>query len=83
MQALPLLKSRFPIERARMRLKLAVPLTSKDELLDLVRKQGGVLEEQDLYGTGAAGGGGGQGRGAAVRARQAGREEGRKCAGGM
>lgn len=49
-QALPLLKSRFPIERARMRLKLLVPLGCKDELLELVRAQGGVLEEQDLIG---------------------------------
>lgn len=49
-QALPLLKSRFPIERARMRLKLLVPLSCKDELLELVRAQGGVLEEQDLIG---------------------------------
>ena len=34
-----------------MRLKLAVPLSSKDELLELVRQQGGVVEEQDLIGT--------------------------------
>ncbi|EFN60113.1 hypothetical protein CHLNCDRAFT_11851, partial [Chlorella variabilis] len=51
LEALPLLKSRFPIERARMRLKLAVPLSSKDELLELVRQQGGVVEEQDLIGS--------------------------------
>ncbi|PRW61221.1 ribosome maturation SBDS [Chlorella sorokiniana] len=51
MEALPLLKSRFPIERARMRLKLLVPLGCKDELLDLVRAQGGALEEQDLIGS--------------------------------
>lgn len=49
-QALPLLKSRFPIERARMRLKLLVPLGCKDELLELVRAQGGAVEEQDLIG---------------------------------
>lgn len=33
-----------------MRLKLLVPLGCKDELLELVRAQGGVLEEQDLIG---------------------------------
>ncbi|PSC73308.1 ribosome maturation SBDS [Micractinium conductrix] len=51
LEALPLLKSRFPIERARMRLKLLVPLNCKDELLELVRQQGGVVEEQDLIGS--------------------------------
>ncbi|KAL4446200.1 hypothetical protein ABPG77_003007 [Micractinium sp. CCAP 211/92] len=51
LEALPLLKSRFPIERARMRLKLLVPLGCKDELLELVRQQGGLVEEQDLVGS--------------------------------
>lgn len=51
MEALPVLKSRFPIERARMRLKLLVPLGCKDELLELVRHQGGLLEEQELIGS--------------------------------
>jgi hypothetical protein len=50
LQALPLLQSRFPIERARMRLKLTVPLSSREELLELVGRQGGQVEEQDLAG---------------------------------
>ena len=33
-----------------MRLKLLVPLGCKDELLELVRAQGGAVEEQDLIG---------------------------------
>ena len=49
-QALPLLKARFPIERARMRLRLAVPLRCKDEMLELLGRQGGAVEEQDLLG---------------------------------
>ena len=61
LQALPLLKSRFPIERARMRLKLLVPLGCKDELVELVKQQGGVLEEQDLIGEGPGAGGGWRG----------------------
>ncbi|KAL4855148.1 Ribosome maturation protein [Chlorella vulgaris] len=50
MEALPLLKARFPIERARMRLRLAVPLRCKDEMLELLGRQGGAVEEQDLLG---------------------------------
>ena len=50
LQALPLLKSRFPIERARMRLKLLVPLSCKEELVELVRGKAGVLEEQEIIG---------------------------------
>lgn len=48
LEALPLLQSQFPIQRARMRLKLAVPLSSKDELEELLARQGGVVEERDL-----------------------------------
>jgi ribosome maturation protein SDO1 len=51
LQALPLLKSRFPIDRARMRLRLLVPLNAKDEVYELLAKRGGTLEERDLVGS--------------------------------
>ncbi|GAB4814927.1 hypothetical protein N2152v2_001973 [Parachlorella kessleri] len=52
LEALPLLQQRFPIERARMRLRITVPLGSREELLSMLQgKQGGVVEEQDLVGS--------------------------------
>lgn len=49
-QALPLLQQRFPIERARMRLRITVPLRCKEELLEVLGRQQGVIEETDLLG---------------------------------
>lgn len=51
LEALPILQSRFPIERARMRLKVTIPLTSGDELKVLLASKGAVTEEQDLHGS--------------------------------
>lgn len=60
-QALPLLQQRFPIERARMRLRITVPLRCKEELLELLsgrgggagasgQQQGAVVEDTELLG---------------------------------
>lgn len=57
LQALPLLQSRFPIERARMRLKLVVPLAARDELMELLRQHAAAIEEQELIGGSGCGGG--------------------------
>ncbi len=50
LEALPILKSRFPIERARMRLRITIPLTGGDELKELLNSKAAVVEEQDLHG---------------------------------
>lgn len=50
LEALPILKSRFPIERARMRLRITIPLTGGDELKELLNSRLAVIEEQDLHG---------------------------------
>ncbi len=51
LEALPVLKSRFPIERARMRLRITIPLTGGDELKDLLNSKAAAIEEQDLHGS--------------------------------
>ena len=43
-QALPLLKAQFPIERARMRLKLSAPLVCKEQLLEMADSYNAVVE---------------------------------------
>ena len=43
-QALPLLKAQFPIERARMRLKLSAPLACKEQLLEMADSYNAVVE---------------------------------------
>jgi ribosome maturation protein SDO1 len=50
LEALPLLRHRFPIERARMRLKMLIPLDSADELNTLLSAKAAVMEERDLVG---------------------------------
>jgi ribosome maturation protein SDO1 len=52
MQALPMLQAKFPIQRARMRLKLSVPTEAQGALLDELDGKGGVVESTDM----AAGG---------------------------
>ena len=49
LEALPILKAKFPIERARMRLRIIVPTGSADEVRDLLAQQRAVIEEQDLH----------------------------------
>jgi ribosome maturation protein SDO1 len=51
LEALPILKSRFPIERARMRLRITIPLTGGDELKELLNSRLAAIEEQDLHGS--------------------------------
>lgn len=43
-QALPLLQSKFPIERARMRLKLSAPADRKEQLVDMVEAYDAHIE---------------------------------------
>jgi ribosome maturation protein SDO1 len=43
-QVLPLLQARFPIQRARMRLKLQVPCQHQQALLDSLDAAGSVVE---------------------------------------
>ena len=52
LEALPLLQSRFPIERARMRLHIVCPMSSREELNELMSQRGAVIEELDLEGNG-------------------------------
>lgn len=47
LQALPLLQKQFPIERARMQLKLVAPGDRKQELYDLVDSHQAVIESCD------------------------------------
>lgn len=51
LEALPLLQQRFPIERARMRLRITVPLRCKEELMELLERRQGVVEETELVGS--------------------------------
>jgi ribosome maturation protein SDO1 len=55
-QVLPLLQARFPIQRARMRLKLQVPLHHQQQLLALLDAAGSAVEDIDAT-TGGGGGG--------------------------
>ena len=48
LEALPILKKRFPIERAKMRLRILIPLHGKDELYELLSKNEATIENQDL-----------------------------------
>jgi hypothetical protein len=52
LQALPMLQAKFPIQRARMRLKLSVPTEAQEALLEELDGKGGVVESTDM----AAGG---------------------------
>lgn len=52
LEALPLLQSRFPIERARMRLHIVLPVSSREEVHELMTQRGAVIEELDLQGNG-------------------------------
>jgi ribosome maturation protein SDO1 len=49
-QALPVLQQRFPIQRARMRLKLSVPIEAQGALLDDLDARGAMLESSDARG---------------------------------
>ncbi|GFR52568.1 hypothetical protein Agub_g15160, partial [Astrephomene gubernaculifera] len=44
LEALPLLQAQFPIERARMRLRLWVPAEAQQELEQLLRREGGEVQ---------------------------------------
>ncbi|EFJ42254.1 hypothetical protein VOLCADRAFT_83724 [Volvox carteri f. nagariensis] len=55
LEALPLLQKEFPIERARMRLKLSVPVGSQQELEQLLQREAAEVQSLDVGG-GAAGG---------------------------
>ena len=48
LEALPLLKERFPIERAMMRVELHVPITIREDLLQLLVIGEAKIEQQDL-----------------------------------
>lgn len=50
-ESLPLLQQRFPIERARMRLQLTVPLNNKDEVHEVLTANQSLVEEKDLVGS--------------------------------
>ena len=49
-KALPLLQAKFPIERARMRLKLTAPSDRKEQLLEMVDSYDAVVESVDQAG---------------------------------
>lgn len=51
---LPLLKQQFPIDRARMRLKLAVPLDVRDALEAELRAKDAVVEGEEMAGGAAS-----------------------------
>jgi ribosome maturation protein SDO1 len=51
LEALPLLQARFPIERARMRLRLLAPLAAKEEVYELLASRAAVIEDRDLMGS--------------------------------
>jgi ribosome maturation protein SDO1 len=44
---LPLLQQQFPIERAKMRLKLQVPVAAQQQLLDMLDAKGSLVETVD------------------------------------
>ena len=48
MQAVQPLKEQLPIERARMRLKIQIPASSRDELMSLLGSKQATVESQDL-----------------------------------
>ena len=48
LEALPLLKARFPIERAMMRVELQVALAVQPDLLALLEGGGARVEQQEL-----------------------------------
>ncbi|PNH01523.1 Ribosome maturation protein SBDS, partial [Tetrabaena socialis] len=48
LEALPLLQREFPIERARMRLKLVVPAEAQQELEVLLQREGGEVQSMDV-----------------------------------
>ena len=48
MQAVQPLKEHLPIERARMRLKIQVPSSSREELMSLLGSKQATVESQDL-----------------------------------
>lgn len=48
---LPVLQERFPIQRARMRLKLQVPVQYQQELLDSLDASAASVEEVDSSGS--------------------------------
>eukprot|EP00890_Picochlorum_soloecismus_P001857 jgi/Picsp_1/2672/NSC_00902-R1_ribosome maturation protein sbds-like len=50
-EALPLLQDRFPIERARMYLKIHVPLSCCQELKSVLKNESGSIEEDDICGS--------------------------------
>ena len=47
-QALQQLKEKLPIERARMRLKLQIPVTCRNDLMQLLTSQQATTESEDL-----------------------------------
>ena len=47
-QAVQPLKEQLPIERARMRLKIQVPSSSREELISLLEIKQATIESQDL-----------------------------------
>ncbi len=47
-QALPLLQQSFPIERARMRLKLSVPAEAQQELEQLLQREAADVQSLDV-----------------------------------
>ena len=47
-QAVQELKGQLPIERARMRLKVAVPVTCRQDLMQLLASKQASIESQDL-----------------------------------
>ncbi|GIL92274.1 hypothetical protein Vretimale_18438 [Volvox reticuliferus] len=48
LEALPLLKKEFPIERARMRLKLSVPVEAQQELEQLLQMEAADVQSLDV-----------------------------------
>eukprot|EP00879_Flechtneria_rotunda_P017508 GHRR01018357.1.p1 GENE.GHRR01018357.1~~GHRR01018357.1.p1 ORF type:complete len:342 (+),score=143.17 GHRR01018357.1:1083-2108(+) len=51
LEVLPLLQQRFPIQRARMRLKLQVPAANQQDLLDMLDQAGSTVETIDAAGS--------------------------------
>ncbi len=47
-QALQQLKEKLPIERARMRLRLQIPVTCRNDLMQLLASQQATIESEDL-----------------------------------
>ena len=48
MQAVQPLKEQLPIERARMRLKIQVPSSTREELISILESKQAAIESQDL-----------------------------------